>query len=33
MKIVEICHAEYVSQVLAKDIKIALMLMANSTAR
>ncbi len=26
MKIVEICNAKYVSQVLAKDIKIALML-------
>ncbi len=26
MKIVEICNAKYVSQVLAKDLKIALML-------
>ena len=26
MKIIEICNAKYVSQVLAKDIKIALML-------
>ncbi len=26
MKIVEICNAKYVSQVLAKDIEIALML-------
>jgi uncharacterized protein (DUF302 family) len=26
MKIVEICNAKYVSQVLAKDVKIALML-------